>query len=348
MKMIETSPFVFNSIHFQACFLLCSCLNQIENLNNLPFRQIDKYKKKIYKMFTRINVRLLNKEKIGNKDSKNNSTNNNYSSLPSMSNNQINNLSVSIDNFGNASNLQKLNRNKDMFTNKFSISINSLTHLAKTQYKNITLCISEKLLQEINGDELKDVIIKFFKKCFSNSPDEDKFTYIQFSYNGKKTITIKSESLDVFLQKLESNKAAFQLNENYNKKTNEIQFLEFANLFFSIINSQKEQNFDNKNDNIIILFINTEDMRFNGKKECVDTINELNSNNYTLIIFTYDTLITNEKIMSIYSFLYGLNDAHFFQIKNYQQIKQVLMNFSLKESQEKFINYDYEIADYML
>ena len=190
------------------------------------------------------------------------------------------------------------------------------------------------------------VFLKLFQKYFSNSTDEDKFAFIQFSYNGKKTITIKSETLDLFLQKLESNKGAFQLNENYNKTSNELQFMEFSNLFISIINSQ--QNFDNKNDNIIILFINTEDIRFNDKKECVDTINELNRNNYTVIIFTYDTFINNQKIISIHSFMCGLNDGHFFQIKNYQQIKQVLMNFSNKESQEKFANYDYEITDYML
>ena len=112
-----------------------------------------------------------------------------------------------------------------------------------------------------------------------------------------------------------------------------------------IINSQ--QTFDNKNDNIIILFINWRYKSYD-KKECVDTINDLNNNNYTLIIFTYDSLISNEKIMRIHSFMCGLNDGHFFQIKNYQQIKQVLMNFSNKELQEKFVNYDFEISDYML
>ena len=71
--------------------------------------------------------------------------------------------------------------------------------MAKTQYKNITLCISEKLLQEINGDELKDVIIKFYKKCFSNGVEEDKFNFIQFSCNGKKTLSIKADSLEIFL-----------------------------------------------------------------------------------------------------------------------------------------------------
>ena len=147
---------------------------------------------------------------------------------------------------------------------------------------------------------------------------------------------------------MELNKGDFQINENYQKTNNETQFMEFLNLFLYIINSQKKTVFEDKNDHIIIIFINTEDIRFNSKKECVDTINELNTNNYTLIIFTYDTVISSEKIANIHSFLCGLNDGHFFQIKNYQQIKQVLMNFATKESQEKFVNYDYEITDYML
>ena len=338
MNLIETSPFIFNNIHFNACYMLNVCLKQLDN-NNIPPRQLEKYRKNINKIYNRINIRLLYSEKNKNDDSRtlSNNSSNNAISNPSATKSQI------------ASILKRSTNKKDFLTNKLNtVSMNSSININRNRYKNITLCMSEKIIMKINGEELKDVLIKFFKKCFSNSPDEDKFTYIQFSYNGKKTITIKSESLDVFLQKLESNKAAFQLNENYNKKTNEIQFLEFANLFFSIINSQKEQNFDNKNDNIIILFINTEDMRFNGKKECVDTINELNNNNYSLIVFTYDILISNKKVMNIRSFISGLNDGHFFQIKNYQQIKQVLMNFSNKESQEKFVNYDYEITDYML
>ena len=66
----------------------------------------------------------------------------------------------------------------------------------------------KKTTTNINGEELKDVLIKLFQKCFSNSTDEDKFAFIQFSYNGKKTI-IKAESFDLFLQKLESNKGGF-------------------------------------------------------------------------------------------------------------------------------------------
>ena len=124
--------------------------------------------------------------------------------------------------------------------------------------------------------------------------------------------------------------------------------MEFSNLFLSIIKSNKQANYEDRGDNIIILFINTSDIRFNSHKECVDTINELNNNNYSVIIFTYDNEIEEEKIEGIYSFVYGLNDGHFFKLKNYQQIKQVFMNFSIKNSQEKFNSYNYEITDYML
>ena len=350
MKMIETSPFVFNMIHFQASFLLCKCLNQIDSSNNLPFRQIDKYKKKINKMFNRINVRLLyTKEKITNKDFSGYSYTNNKVSIPSLTNTQVTTMNVSLDNLGNnTNNLKRLTRNKEMITNKFSLSISSLNNYTRNHFKNITLCVSEKLLVEINGEELKDVIIKFFKKCFSNGIEEDKFGFIQFSYNGKKTISIKSDNLSMFLQKLEGNKMAFKLNDTYIKNYNQIQFMEFSNLFLSIIKADKQSNYEDRVDNIIIIFINTSDIRFNGQKECVDTINELNINNYSVIIFTYDTEIENEKIDGIYSFVYGLNDGHFFQVKNYQQIKQVFMNFCVKDSQESFNNYNYEITDFML
>ena len=346
MKMIETCPFVFNSIHFQACLLLYNCLNQIETSYNLPLRQTDKYKKKINKMLARINVRLYNKEKKGNIDSRNN--NNNLTSIPSTTNSHINNLSFSIENLGISSNIKKLTKNREMATNKYSVSINSVNHFLRNRYKTITLCISEKVIAEINGNELKDVIIKFFKKCFSNGLEEDKFSFIQFSCNGKKTISIKCDSLEIFLQKLEVNKMAFKINEAYTKNNDRIQFMEFSNLFSNIIKSYKQTNYDDKVDNIIIIFINTSDIRFNGQKECVDTINELNNNNYSVIIFTYDIEIEEEKIEGIYSFVYGLNDGHFIQVKNYQQIKQVLMNFCIKDSQEKFHNYNYEINDYIL
>ena len=67
--------------------------------------------------------------------------------------------------------------------------------------------------------------------------------------NYKKTITIKPQRLDGFLQKLESNKNAFQSSENYNYKKDDY-FTEFYNLFDSIIKQQTT-----KCDYIIIMFI---------------------------------------------------------------------------------------------
>ena len=147
---------------------------------------------------------------------------------------------------------------------------------------------------------------------------------------------------------MEKSKIAFKSKDTFNKNNNEIKFMEFSNLFLNIIKSHKRINYENKSDNIIIIFINTSDIRFNSQKECVDTINELNNNNYSIIIITYDDVIEEEKIEGIYSFINGLNDGHFFQVSNYQQIKQVLLNFCEKDSQEKFRDYNFEITDFML
>ena len=162
MRIIETSPFVFNNIHFQACSLLYNSLTKIENYYNLPFRQIDKYKKRIYKIHSRISLRLFNNVIKINKDSLSNTNN--------------------ID--------------KDIYTNNLTLSISSLHHLSNFIHINISLCISEKIIKILNGEQLKAVIIKFFKKCFANG--ENEFCFIQFSHNGKKTVTIRSDSLEFF------------------------------------------------------------------------------------------------------------------------------------------------------
>ena len=106
-------------------------------------------------MFMRIKIKLLNKEKIINVDS----SNNNSISIPSNKNS----LNISLENIWNYNKLKKMS-SKDLFTN--TISKNSLNKISRNRNKNITLCISEKLLKEINGEELKDIIFKFYKKIF--------------------------------------------------------------------------------------------------------------------------------------------------------------------------------------
>ena len=184
---------------------------------------------------------------------------------------------------------------------------------------------------------MKDVLIKFFQKCFVNN--DDKFGFIQFSNNGKKTISIKPQRLDFFLQKLEINKNAFKSSETINYKK-DAYFTEFYNLFDSIIKQQTE-----KCDYIIIMFINAEDIRFTSIKECVEIVNNLNENNYTVILLSNDKEINKEKILSINSFIYGLYDGHFIQVNNYQRIKQIFISFATNNKNDNFVNYDYECLE---
>ena len=218
-----------------------------------------------------------------------------------------------------------------------------VTHKKQNYFKNknIILCVSEKIIPKINGMEIKDVLMKYFKKCFRNNED-DKFGFIQFSNNGKKTITIKPQRLNDFLQKLESHKNAFQYTETINYKK-DAYFTEFYNLLDSIIKQQTE-----KCDYIIIMFINAEDIRFTSIKECVDIVNALNDNNYTVVLLSNDREINNEKILNINSLIYGLYDGYFIQINNYQRIKQILINFATRNKNDIFVNYDYECLENIL
>ena len=56
---------------------------------------------------------------------------------------------------------------------------------------------------------------------------------------------------------MEKSKIAFKSKDTFNKNNNEIKFMEFSNLFLNIIKSHKRINYENKTDNIIIIFINT-------------------------------------------------------------------------------------------
>ena len=248
------------------------------------------------------------------------------------------NLSSSFK--GYISNLRTSSKSVDFTIRGISSYV---THKKQNYFKNknIILCVSEKIIPKLNGMELKDVLMKYFKKCFRNNED-DRFGFIQFSNNGKKTITIKPQRLNDFLQKLESHKNAFQYTESINYKK-DTYFTEFYNLFESIIKQQTA-----KCDYIIIMFINAEDIRFTSIKECVDIVNALNDNNYTVVLLSNDREINNEKILNINSLIYGLYDGYFIQINNYQRIKQILINFATRNKTDIFVNYDYECLENIL
>ena len=144
MKIIEISPFIFNSIHYEACYMINNCLKQLD-INNIPPRQLDKYRKNINKIYNRIGIRLLNNDKNKNEDLRtttNNNTNNDISD-PSAPKNQTNNISI---NNKTINNLRKTYYNKkEFFTNKYNtVSINSSNNMSRNKNKNITLCVSEK------------------------------------------------------------------------------------------------------------------------------------------------------------------------------------------------------------
>jgi hypothetical protein len=58
--------------------------------------------------------------------------------------------------------------------------------------KLINICVSEKILSQNNGIVLKDVLINYIDECFYDNNDNDKFSYVQFSNNGKKKYFYKA------------------------------------------------------------------------------------------------------------------------------------------------------------
>lgn len=328
LKIFETSPFIFPNIHLECSNIIQNCLKYPDKNN----RYKDKYKKIFSKISARLMVRKTKNKKIYDTSTNDVRTNNNSSVTGS-------NFSSSLKGYSNQ--LRNSSRSIDFTTLKGLGSF--VTHKKENYCRNkvVIFCLSEKIIPKLNGMEIKDVLIKFYQKCFINN-ENDKFGFIQFSNNGKKTISIQPQRLDFFLQKLEINKNAFQSHESINYKK-ETYFTELYNLFDSLI-----KQITAKCDYIIIMFINAEDIRFNSIKECVDIVNSLNENNVSVILLSNDKEISKEKILSINSFIYGLYDGHFIQINNYQRIKQILISIATKAKNDKFVNYDYECLENIL
>jgi len=231
---------------------------------------------------------------------------------------------------------------KEVSTGKISTSYYNKN---KNLNKIITLCLSEKALGNVNGLELKDIIIKYFQKYFIMN-ENDKFNFIQFSHNGKKTLHLKMEQLDYFILKIQKTKNSFELADTFEQNKNS-PFIELFNLFDSIIKSYPSQD-ETITDNIIIIIINSDDIRFSSIKECLKIVDELNKKNVSVFILSYDDKIKNRKINNIHSFLNGLFEGHFFQIKSYRQLKQIFINLSTEKNQSNLFGYDYDGLDLLL
>ena len=121
--------------------------------------------------------------------------------------------------------------------------------------------------------------------------------------------------------------------------------MELYNIFDSIIKNYPS---NEDTDNIIIMFINSDDIRFTSINECLNIVEELNKKNTSVFLLSYDDEIKKEKINNIQSFLDGLFEGYFFQIKSYQQLKQIFIYLSTIKYQSNFFGYDYYSLDNVL
>ena len=161
--------------------------------------------------------------------------------------------------------------------------------------------MSEKSLEKIKGQEFKDVLIKYFQKYFISN-ETDKFSFIQFTFNGKKNVSINQESLNNFLLKLQKSKGAFESVESF-KSNKEIIFMELYGILNSIIKSFLQ---NEETDNIIIMFIDSDDIRFSTVVDFLNIVDDLNKKNASLYFLSFEENIEEEKVNNIQSFLNGL------------------------------------------
>ena len=334
LKLFETSPFILGNVHLKSGIMFQNLMERNKALtksdakNKNVLKEIEKTKNFFSKFIQRLRTRYLNTHKK-NLFLDQNKLNTSFSSYITKKDERASKSNLSF------------NFRKEMSTNKQSLLVN----LKRNTNKIITLCLSEKILKKISGIELKDVIIKYFQKFFVSN-DKDKFSFLQFADNGKKTVYIKLEQLNSFLLKIQKTKNSFELTDTYISNSN-IPFLELYNIFDSIINSYP-QNEENLTDNIIIMFIDSDDIRFQSINECIKIVEDLKKKNTSVFLLSYNDEIDPDKINNINSFLNGFYEAYFFQIKNYQQLKQIFIYISNINYQSNFFGYNFDILDQTL
>ena len=296
LKIFETSPFILGNIHYKSGLTIQAYLeknklkltkSELTHIKGASVKEIEKTKKYFSKLIQRINAKNLNLNKKNLLMEKMISEASHSTSLITKSEDKTSKSNLS-------SNLRK-----DYQTGKSSFFMN----LKKNINKIITLCISEKIFKKVNGMELKDVIIKYFQKYFILN-ENDKFSFIQFANNGKKTVYFKMEQLDSFLLKIQKAKNSFEMSDTY-ATNSDIPFMELYNIFDSILKSYPP-NEENITDNIIIMFINSDDIRFLSIGDCIKIVEDLKKKNTSVFLISYDDIIETEKVNNINSFLNSL------------------------------------------
>ena len=335
LKIFQTSPFILSNIHYHAAISLHTFFDKNRTRMNKYdpnfyknaklLKEFEKIKKYFGKIVSRTNKKTesnTNKTMTSEKMDESHYTSSNRSPTVTESVTDRSRLS---------SNLKR-----EMITSKVSAAFQRNRRLNKV----VTFCMSEKILEKLNGQEFKDVLIKYFQKYFVMN-EFDKFSFIQFADNGKKTAFFKPEPLNYFLMKFQKTKGTFEMTDSFSTTTSSI-FVELYNILDSIIKNYSQIE---ESDNIIIIFMDSEDIRFSSIDDCLNIVDDLNKKNASLYFCTYDTKIMEEKVNNVQSFLNGLIEGNFYQIKNYQQIKQIFMNISTVKSQSNFFSFDYDVFE---
>ena len=339
-KIFDTSPFIIKNIFYNCSFMLQNIIARTKFKKNSII--YDNTKKLYSKIFTRLYIRYYNNINEINR----------IKLVYSLSMNKR--MSTKIDGLPLANKMSWMESSEPKKgSQKLKVSFSGINN--NSINKLINICVSEKILSQNNGIVLKDVLINYIDECFYDNNDNDKFSYVQFSNNGKKNIFIKPEIKEIFIQKLKIDKIDKNKIDNCEYNSDNL-FNEFYNLLNDFIELTKYNMDDiisninrlNSDDNIILMFIDTEDIRFKDKDDCKKIVYDLNKNNFSLYLISYEEKISPEKIKNIKSFMSGLFDAHFFQIKNYQQIRQIFMYISSKQINEDIFDYNVENIDLFL
>ena len=333
LKIFETSPFILNSIHYNASLYLNYFFEKNKNKMNRFYKNFNKNThlvkgfEKTKKLFAKFVSRLNYKELISYNITK--TTGSKFSSI---------NRKQSLIESNKASSKYK---KPDYANSKMSSTYNNRN---KTMNKNITICISEKILEKINGQEFNDILINYLQKYFTKD-ESDKFSFIQFAENGKKTLIFQPRPLNDFISKLHKTKYKVEINNDISNQKKSNIFIGLHELLDSIIKNYQPNELD---DNIIMLFIKSEDIRFSSRSECLNIVEELNKNISSVYFFCFDEVIERKKINNIQSFLNGLVEGYFFQVKNIEQIKEVFVYLSNNKYQSNILKFNYQCFDHCL
>lgn len=339
LKIFETSPFILPNMHLHLSLNLLNYFDKnktkasIINKFGSKISKSTKENEKLKKYYSKIVFRLFIKNYNENIHQRLNTA---YKISENKNTLSINNQTIKESIYDKSRVSSNIKR--DFSTTKIS----NLTRFKKL-YKNITLCLSEKILKTLNEQEFKDVIIKYYKKYFIQD-ENDKFSYIQFATNGKKTLYFQPSPLNEFITKFQKSKYSIDSNNDpmINQKNKASGFLGLYDIFDSVIKNYQTFDF---NDNIILLFIASEDIRFSTVVDCINIVEELNKKNISVYFLCNDEIVDENKINNIKSFLDGLIEGYFFHIKNYEQIKEIFVNISNLKCQSNFFKFNYYCFD---